>query len=120
MVISRLRKITEEGIENLPAFLDGRDTIGKDYRPALHREVEAEFARNKNDGGDPGFSCSLVSGPKGVGKTDLMSLFRIPYRVAGFEVISNLSLLFGWHIEGAVDVFAFSKVLPGRYRDGRA
>ena len=114
MAISRLRKITEQDIENLPTFPDGRDTIGKDYRLALHRELEAEFAQNKDSGGDPGFSCSLVSGPKGVGKTNLMSLFCIESRRAGFEVISNLSLLFGWHIEGAVDIFAFSKVLPGR------
>ncbi len=110
----RLRKITEEDIENLPAFPDERDTIGKEYRLDLHREIEAKFARNRDTGGDPGFSCSLVSGPKGVGKTNLMSLFCIPYRQAGFEIISNLSLLFGWHIEGAVDIFAFSKVLPGR------
>ena len=114
MAISRLRKITEQDIENLPTFPDGRDTIGKEYRLALHRELEAEFAQNKDNGGDPGFSCSLVSGPKGVGKTNLMSLFCIESRRAGFEVISNLSLLFGWHIEGAVDIFAFSKVLPGR------
>ncbi len=110
----RLRKITEEDIENLPAFPDERDTIGKEYRLDLHREIEAKFARNRDTGGDPGFSCQLVSGPKEVGKTNLMSLFCIPYRQAGFEIISNLSLLFGWHIEGAVDIFAFSKVLPGR------
>ena len=110
----RLRRITEEDIGNLPTFDDDRDTIGKDFRMGLHRELEEEYARNKSAGGDPGFSCSLVSGPKGVGKTNLMSLFCIPYRRAGYEVISNLSLLYGWHIEGAVDIFAFSKMLPGR------
>ena len=110
----RLRRVTGEDIENLPTFNDDRDTISKEFRLGLHREIEAEYARNKNTGGDPGFSCSLISGPKGVGKTNLMSLFCMPYRQAGFEIISNLSLLYGWHVEGAVDIFAFSKVLPGR------
>ena len=106
----RIRRITEEDIENLPSFPDDRDTIGKEFRLDLHKAVEAEYAEHKHDGGDPGFSCQLVSGPKGVGKTNFANLLAIPFRRAGYEVVSNISLLYGWHIETAVDIFAFSKV----------
>ena len=36
------------------------------------------------------------------------------YYARGFNVASNLSLLFGHHIESALDLFAFSRALPGR------
>ncbi len=46
----RLRKITEEDIENLPAFPDERDTIGKDLPAgAPPGRLEASFAEHKND-----------------------------------------------------------------------
>ena len=81
---------------------------------ALHQQAVAAFQEHKDDGGDPGFSCQLVSGPKGVGKSNLMSCLALDFYMSGFEVVSNMSLLFGWHIESAVDIFSFGQLFPGR------
>lgn len=110
----RLRRITEKDIDNLPVFPDGRDTIGKEYRRQLQAEAMAAFEEHKDDGGDPGFSCQLVSGEKGVGKSNLMSSLALGFLMDGYQVVSNMSLLFGFHIESAVDIFSFSKIMPGR------
>ena len=108
----RIRKITEEDIEQLPQHVG--DTISKDYRMDLHREAAALHDENKNATDDPGFSNQLISGPKGVGKSNIMSCMGLDYFIRGFEVVSNMSLLYGWHIESAVDIMTFARVLPGR------
>ena len=64
---TRLRPITEDDILELPAHVG--DHIGKDYRLELHHEAKAEHEANRNDDGDPGWRCELVSGPKGSGKS---------------------------------------------------
>ena len=75
MTKTRLRPIGEEDILELPAHVG--DHIGKDYRLALHREVKAEHEANRNDDGDPGWRCELVSGPKG---SAARRLSRHPWR----------------------------------------
>ena len=112
MAKTRLRPIGEEDILELPAHVG--DHIGKDYRLALHREVKAEHEANRRDDTDPGWRCELVSGPKGSGKTTFATSLALRYYLKGFFVVSNVSLLFGHHLESAVDLYAFSRMLPAR------
>ena len=108
----RIRKITEEDVADLTPHVG--DTIGKDLRMDLHLEAVALHDQNKNVKDDPGFSNQMISGEKGVGKSNMMSMLAVDYYIRGFEVVSNMSLLFGWHIESAVDIMTFARVLPGR------
>ena len=109
---TRLRPIGEDDILELPAHVG--DHIGKDYRLELHREVVEIHSANRNDDGDPGWRCELVSGPKGSGKTTFATSLALRYFLKGYFVVSNVSLLFGHHLESAVDLYAFSRMLPAR------
>ena len=112
MVKTRLRPITEEDIRELPPHVG--DHIGRETRLQLHQEAKAIHEANRNDDGDPGWSCELVSGPKGSGKTTFAGALALRYYLRGFFVVSNVSLLFGHHLESAVDLYAFSRMLPAR------
>ena len=109
---TRLRPIVEEDILALPYHV--ADTIGTDYRLELHRALKEQHDSNKNDDTDPGFSSILVVGQKGEGKSNTAAHIAAGYYARGFDVASNLSLLFGHHIESSLDLFAFSRMLPGR------
>ena len=109
---TRLRPITEDDILELPAHVG--DTIGRQLRIDLHREAKLEHTANRRDDTDPGWNLSLISGEKGSGKTTFASALALKYYRSGFHVISNVSLLYGHHLESAVDLYAFSRMLPAR------
>ena len=108
----RLRRITEDDIMAIPDHVG--DSMSKEYRLGLHQQLVEEHNANRNTSGDPGFSCKLISGEKGVGKSNITSMLAMDYFRKGFHVVSNMSLLYGFHIESAVDILTFSQVLPQR------
>ena len=109
---TRLRPIGEEDILALPHHV--ADTIGTGYRLELHHALQEQHDANRDDNSDPGFASILIVGQKGEGKSNVASHIGAAYYARGFNVASNLSLLYGHHIESALDLFAFSRALPGR------
>ena len=90
------------------------DTIDKEYRRLLWEEREAKHQANLDTEEDPGFGCTLVSGDKGVGKTTAISLFAGDLYDRGFNVVSNVSLLFGNYFNSASELFTFLQSVPER------
>ena len=110
---TRLRPVSEQDIWDIEPHVG--DTISKDLRIRLHHEAVALHTANRNDDDDPGYRNWLVSGPKGSGKTTLAARLALNFYLRGYNVCSNLSLLFGHVIEGdATSIYAFASKLPPR------
>ena len=67
---------------------------------------------NMDTDDDPGFGLMLVSGDKGAGKTTLISLLAGDLYDRGFNVVSNISRLFGHQTRDVRDIFTFLKTFP--------
>ena len=110
---TRLRPVTEQDILEIEPHVG--DTISKDLRIQLHHEAVAQHQAHRNSDGDPGYRNWLVSGPKGSGKTTLAAALALKFYLRGYNVCSNLSLLYGHVIEGdATSIYAFAAKLPPR------
>ena len=100
-----IRKITEEDVRSIPS--NPADTIPLEYRLELHRRTEELHQEHQDESADPGTVHIHVSGPRGSGKSNCVRSLARGYYEAGFTVISNMSLMFGWTLESAVELMTF-------------
>ena len=105
-----LRRLGPQDIENL-AHHPG-DHIPTAVRLKEHETIEAHHQANRDSVGDVDWGLHLVLGEKGAGKSTAATISAAAAYSAGRVVVSNLSLLFGWHVSDVRDVFAFGRSLP--------
>ena len=107
-----IRKITEEDVRSIPS--NPADTIPLGYRLELHRRTEELHLEHQDESADPGSIHLHVSGPRGSGKSNCVCAIARRYYESGFTVISNMSLMFGWTLESAVELMTFAHGMPQR------
>ena len=105
-----LRKIGPADIEGLDPHPG--DHIPRSYRLERYERLEAQHQESRAAVGDVAWGLELILGEKGSGKSTYATAMAAKAYAAGRPVVSNLSLLFGWHIQDVRDVFTFGRSLP--------
>lgn len=88
-----------------------KDSYSLDARLNAYREVERIHLANVNKRRARGHEVFFISGDMGTGKTLLATVMLLPAYLAGAEVYSTTSLLFGYRVDPEL-VFTFAEFLP--------
>ena len=98
-------------IENMRR--NSEDAFSQGQRLDLLERVDELHLRNRDNPDKPklGWANYMFSGPKGKGKSNMMSMFGLQRWMAGYYVFHNAGLLFGYRI-GMEDIYNLGTTLP--------